>query len=243
MFSRYAEQLALWLLLPVSALQGLRLRRTAPRLPEASGDRSGFCGHGREFRLLAVGDSIIAGVGLATSLDALPVQLARSIADRRQRCVHWRLLAKNGAAIDDVRRMVKQSEDGFTADLILISVGVNDVTGLTSLARWRERCENLLHELRALWPAALVIWAGLPPMERFPLPPQPLRLSLGIRARSLDRIIATLVSKHANVLHIPTRIDPQGRGFCADGFHPNAESCEIWASELALKLEADKLLG
>jgi hypothetical protein len=41
--------------------------------------------------------------------------------------------------------------------------------------------------------------------------------------------------------HIPTTIKPLNQGFCADGFHPSAESCSFWAKELAQRLGADNL--
>jgi hypothetical protein len=57
------SRLAFWLMLPVTAVQGLWLRRRATRLPGAMGDRRGVSGEGADFHLLALGDSIIDGVG------------------------------------------------------------------------------------------------------------------------------------------------------------------------------------
>ena len=41
----------------------------------------------------------------------------------------------------------------------------------------------------------------------------------------LDRIAAGLLAEQSNMRHIPTKIEPGNQGFCADGFHPDAESC------------------
>ena len=57
-------RLTFWLLLPVTALQGLWLRRRATRLPGAEGERSGATGEGEDFHLLALGDSIIDAAGI-----------------------------------------------------------------------------------------------------------------------------------------------------------------------------------
>jgi lysophospholipase L1-like esterase len=230
-----------WLFLPVSAVQGLWLRKTATRLPEASGDRTGVCGRGTPIYLLAMGDSIIAGVGTGTTDRSLPVQFAQALAEIQRGSVQWRLEGKNGADISHLRQRINRLDQNQKADLILISIGVNNVTGLSSTREWRSQFKALVAELNTKWPKARVIFTGLPPMGRFPLPPQPLRFTLGLRAASFDRIAAEVVSQHSNMLHVPTDIDPVEQEFCEDGFHPSAESCAYWAKELAQRFEADNL--
>ncbi len=86
------------------------------------------------------------------------------------------------------------------------------------------------------------MFAGLPPMGQFPLPPQPLRFALGQRAATLDAIAADIISRQSGMLHVPTEINPLEQEFCEDGFHPSAESCANWASVLAQRFEADNLV-
>ena len=230
-----------WVLLPVAAVQGLWLRRTAIRLPEATGARSGISGHGERLQLLAMGDSIIAGVGTGIMERSLPVQFADALAKARHRSVHWQIEGANGADISDLQRNIGQLKPGQKADVILISIGVNNVTGLSSTRYWRCQVSQLVLKLRAHWPKAKIIFAGLPPMGRFPLPPQPLRFTLGLRATTLDSIAAGIISRQAGMLYIPTDINPLEQDFCEDGFHPSAESCGNWARELAQRFEADNL--
>lgn len=230
-----------WLLLPVSALQGLRLRKNAIRLPEARGDKTGVCGHGEPLQLLAIGDSIIAGVGTGTVTRSMPVQFARALAKHRKCSVQWQVEGRNGADIAHLIRRLRRYEKQQRLDIVLLSIGVNDVTGLSSLRRWKTQLTTLITELRCKWPKAIVIFAGLPPMSKFPLPPQPLRFTLGLRASDLDAIAASLLEKQANMLHIPTTIDPDHHDFCEDGFHPSAEACKFWAEELAQRLKSDTL--
>ena len=240
--NRLFKRLGFWPLLPLSAVQGLWLRRTAVRLPEATGARSGISGQGQTFHLLAMGDSIIAGVGTGTMEHSLPVQFADALAKIRQCSVQWFVEGANGADISDLRHAIRQLHRTQQADVILISIGVNDVTGLSSTRYWRFQFEQLVTELREKWPQARVIFAGLPPMGQFPLPPQPLRFTLGHRAARLDDIAADIISLQAGMLHIPTDINPLTQEFCEDGFHPSAESCANWASVLAQRFEADNLV-
>jgi lysophospholipase L1-like esterase len=230
-----------WLLLPISAVQGLRLRTKAIRLPGAKGDKTGVCGDGKPLHLLAIGDSIIAGVGTGTVTSSMPVQFAQALAKHRECSVHWKVDGANGADISQLRERLSRIEHQQNVNVVLISIGVNDVTGLSSKRHWRTQLNDLMTELRNRWPGACVIFAGLPPMSKFPLPPQPLRFTLGLRAADLDAIVADLVANQANMLHVATTIDPVHNDFCEDGFHPSAESCRFWAEELAQKLKSDTL--
>jgi lysophospholipase L1-like esterase len=236
-----AKRIGFWLLLPLSGVQGLWLRRTAIRLPEASGAVSGVCGQGEALHLLALGDSIIAGVGTGTRERSLPVQFALALAGSRKCGVHWYTDGANGADISDLLHTLRKLHDEQPADVILISIGVNDVTGLRSTRHWRTLVDQLVLALREKWPRAKVIFAGLPPMGVFPLPPQPLRFTLGHRAATLDAIAAGIISRQPGMLHIPTEINPLAQEFCEDGFHPSAESCAYWALVLAQRFEADNL--
>lgn len=240
--NRLSLRLGFWLLLPVSAVQGLWLRRTAIRLPEAGGARTGISGQGAELHLLALGDSIIAGVGTGSMEQSLPVQFARALAESRQCCVRWHVDGANGADITDLRQSMARLAHDRQADVILISIGVNDVTGLSSTRHWRFQLEQLVADIRGRWPQARIVFTGLPPMGQFPGPPQPLRFTLGQRAATLDAIAAEVISKQAGMAHIPTDINPLQQEFCEDGFHPSAESCAYWATVLAQRFEADNLV-
>ena len=231
-----------WLFLPLSALQGLWLRSTAIRLPEATGDRAGINGQGAKLQLLAMGDSIIAGVGTGSMDHSMPVQFAQALAEDRACSVHWRVEGENGADISDLRERISSLEQDQEADVILISIGVNNVTGLSSTRQWRLQLNALVEDLKRKWPQALVIFAGLPPMGRFPLPPQPLRFTLGHRAATLDGIAAGVISQQVNMLHIPTDLDPVHQQFCEDGFHPSAKACGTWAKALVQRLKSDTLV-
>ena len=237
--SALLHRLLFWTLLPLTAVQGLWLARQATRLPGAAGACEGAAGDGPDYYLLAIGDSIIEGVGAGCREASLPVQFATALAARGGRRVHWRVAGASGYGIREVLGLLEELPRGAPADLVLLSVGVNDVTGLSGTQQWRCNLQTLFSRIRERWPAAEVMFAGLPPMARFPLPPQPLRFALGLRASTLDRIAREVAASNPGVTHVPTRIDPRRHDFCEDGFHPSADSCTAWASELAaLKLRS-----
>lgn len=227
------RQAGLWLLLPVSAIQGLWLRHKALRLPGAPGARVGTAGSGEPLHLLAVGDSIIDGVGITRFEEALPAQFAEALSKLTQRSVSWKAEGKTGLAIAEVLDRLDRTELNEPPDIVLVSVGVNDVTGLSSIGNWRLSLEALLERINHKWPGALTVFLGLPPMDQFPLPPQPLSSTLGMRSASLDRAAAEVIAGCSRAVHVPARINSLQHPFCKDGFHPAAESCTLWARELA----------
>jgi lysophospholipase L1-like esterase len=182
-------------------------------------------------------------VGTVTMDNSLPVQFAEALAKRRNRCVHWQVEGKTGAEISQLRQSIDQLSPEQKADVILISIGVNNVTGLSSTRQWQFQINRLVAELKCKWPDARVIFVGLPPMGQFPLPPQPLRFTLGQRAETFDGIAASVIAQHIGMIHIATDISPLEEEFCEDGFHPSAKSCANWAKELAHRIEAANLLS
>lgn len=225
-----------WLSLPLLLPQGLWLRRTARRLPPADGEPAGVVGEGPPLRLLAVGDSIVAGVGAARIEDAMPGQLARALA-RRERRVEWRACGDNGARCADLLRGLP-GLPAAPADLVFVSVGVNDVTGLTTARHWERRLRALLDGLRLHSPQALIVLAGVPPMDRFPALPSPLRQAFGWRSRRLDAVGRALAARLPGVRHLPTEVPEDPAAFAEDGYHPNAAACARWATDLVAALRA-----
>jgi hypothetical protein len=220
-----------WLMFPLTVVEGIWLKFRARRLPGAEGHRRGTCGLGAPLHLLAVGDSIIDGVGTPNMESALPVLFADALSRHRDRQVRWRVEGMSGRDIAGLIRSL-DCVDEKRVDVILISIGVNDVTGLTSTRRWRGRVHRLLDRLHAMWPDAEILFAGLPPMARFPLLPQPLRFTLGWRADTLDAIAAGICHERPGVHHVPTVIDPERHTFSEDGYHPSSDSCADWANVL-----------
>ncbi len=74
------------MLAPLLVVQARRARRDTPRLPEAGGADRGRegSGDGPPLRLLVVGESTAAGVGVAEHRQGLGAHLARALARHHQ---------------------------------------------------------------------------------------------------------------------------------------------------------------
>lgn len=222
------------LLAPIALVQGLLLRRSLPRLPEAPGEREGSFGQGKQpLRLLAIGESPLAGVGLADQGETLAARLAELLADRVKRPVQWQTAARGGVTARQTRERLVERLDPTPASLILIGLGVNDSLKQQGPERWQRDLVALIESLRARVGPAPVILTGVPDMGQFPALPAPLSILLGTRARLLDAAAAELAETLEQVQHVAMPLDARIKDlFCHDGFHPSAEGHQRWAEHL-----------
>ena len=218
-------------LLPWLIIQGRQTRKTALRLPEAAGERQGQAGEGAPFTLIVIGESPVAGVGVAHQRDGLGPALAGPLAARLACRVSWYCHGSNGIRID---QLLADPLHGLPerADTVLVMMGVNDTSGLTPLHQWRRRLGLLRERLHGRF-AAPVFFCAVPPMHRFTALPQPLRAVIGLRARLLDRILASTCR----------RLDygqVEGSDLLAeDGYHPSAAGFRVIGERLAKALAHD----
>jgi hypothetical protein len=87
------------LLLPVLLPMALHTRRRALRLAPAAGPQQGVAGaefDGPALRVLLLGESTVAGVGVACQSQALVGQLAQALAAQQRRPVAWQACGENG---------------------------------------------------------------------------------------------------------------------------------------------------
>ncbi len=68
--------------------------------------------------------------------------------------------------------------------------------------------------------AAQVLFAALPPINQFPLLPQPLRRVMGADARRHDAALAAWAAGQRNVWHVPVDVRLTSATMASDGFHP-----------------------
>lgn len=225
-------------LAPILLIQGQWVRRATPRLPEAGGARSGVDGTGPELRLLILGDSAAAGVGVDTQTDALSGRLAAALA---QSCrTGWTLLAESG--LDSAAILSRlQAEPGTTYDAAVISVGVNDVTALTSPARWVQNLQAIADLLRDKFKVRQILLSSVPPMHQFPALPQPLRWWLGTRARLLNQLAQQVATDHSHCQFVAVQFPFEPGYMAADGFHPGPAAYALWAGQLARSIRESLL--
>ncbi|WP_194757192.1 SGNH/GDSL hydrolase family protein [Aliidiomarina indica] len=236
--------LAKIILAPALLKQARYVRTNTPRLPEPEGPREGVIAGNAEskpLRILIVGDSAGAGVGVATQEHALSGQLLSCLQQTFPgRAIHWCLWAKNGdtTAMALIKLHIREARE---FDVVVTSLGVNDVTRNISPYRFRRQQQALVELLASKYAAKHVILTAVPPMHSFPALPQPLRWFLGRQAERLTRELDTVaaVNDHCEVLHVAFPLDPEL--MASDGFHPGQKGYPLWADAIARRIAEAKL--
>ncbi|WP_216635941.1 SGNH/GDSL hydrolase family protein [Neptunicoccus sediminis] len=212
------------------------MRKHALILPEASGARSGQLGTGTPLRLLVLGDSSAAGVGVKTQDQALSGQLVRALS--ADYALDWTLVAKTGATTASTLEWMER-RDPATYDAVVLAIGVNDVTRSVPLRRWLAMQDRLLTLLCTKFGAKRIYTTALPPMGRFPVLPQPLRHVIGLTASRYDVALAGFLTNRPEVTRLQLDLPLDPSLMASDGFHPGAEVYRIWAEHVAAAIRAD----
>ena len=227
------------LLSPILLKQGKETRKKTLKLPEPRGQRKGIVGKGEQIRLLILGDSAGAGVGVATQALALSGQIVQNLSQTHQ--LEWKLIATSGHTTSDVVEHLP-SKEKQVFDIALISLGVNDVTSFVSPGKWIKQCESLIQILEQRFSIKRIVWSDFPKMEKFPALPQPLRWFVGARKNHLRKHLLQYVSvrKNLELLEFPDLLSEPGENIkdwiAIDGFHPGPRVYSIWAEEFVKQL-------
>lgn len=224
-------------LAPILYAQGKYVRKVTLRLPEAAGDRCGRVGTGPALRLLVLGDSAAAGVGVNQQEQALAGRLAAQLSEYYD--VTWRLHAKTGnTTTDNIATL--QELTGASYDLVVVSTGVNDVTTGVSVKQWCRQLRDLHQRLQQDFNSKLVIYSGVPPMGKFPALPYPLRFFMGKRATMFDHYLQQTVAGLSGAAYVALNHDAaplDETAIAHDGFHPGAPAYQYWAEQISCRLQ------
>ena len=223
-------------LIPALMIQGNRVKKNTIKLPEPEGAREGIQGQGKALSILIVGDSAAAGVGVTHQEDALTGAILSALSP--DYTVTWKLQAKTGDTTSKVTRALDEIKAEHY-DVVVTSVGVNDVTKLMSADVWIKKQQKFYHSIEQKFSPNLIIAAGVPPMNMFPALPNPLAWLFGQYAKKMNQQLAQFIQKKTNMDWIEYDLEQYRKlnlEMAKDGFHPSKEVYALWGQQVAAKI-------
>lgn len=222
-----------WLALPVYIWQGVGVRLRTERMAPADGPVvHRVPGEGEPVRLLVLGDSSAASVGIAHTDGGLAARLAPLVAEAAGRPVEWRAAGFNSATVGQVRDFVVPNLAPEPWTHIVVAVGTNDAKNFHTARRFKREFGGLLYALRAKWPQAHILWSPVIDMTRVPALPPLLGRLLEIRAGLVNRMGERLCHERGAVAAARLPVDDPAAGFSKDGFHASEAGYAAWARHM-----------
>lgn len=233
-------------LLPIIYLQGKNIRKNVPSLPEATGT-TGLTANDftSTLHLLTLGESTIAGVGVATHKDGFTGVLATYLSHHLSCNVDWKVYARSGYTASKMSDKLVSKIEVDQVDIIVIGVGGNDAFTLSSPSKWRKNILQLITNLRLKYPHCPIVFVNMPPIKEFPAFTKLIKWTIGNLVEILGRELTGIVSDLENVYYNNEVIDLQVwqkrhhlQGlpkdiFFSDGVHPSPITYQYWAKETA----------
>ena len=218
---------------PLMLLQAIWLRFKVVRLPEPEGKRSGTGNNNlltekaelESVKVLILGDSAAAGVGVTRQEEALSGHVIKSLS--KSFFVDWRLEAKSGYTTQDAIVHAQNLPPG-SYDIVLLSLGVNDVTSVVGTKKWLSVQAQLVDLLKDKFSPQMILMTAVPPFSLFPAIPNPLRHFLAKKAHNFNDQLEEFCTND-DTLHYLSVDFPLDTGYFAiDGFHPSAKGYALW---------------
>ena len=217
------------LLAPVLLIQGWWVKRHIIKLPEPKLKHQGVIGTGFSLRLLLLGDSSAAGVGVDSPEASLLGQLLKNLTPHFQ--VSYRMLAKSGQTTRGMIEQLKRQEK-LDCDVVITALGVNDVTAQVPVKQWLSQQQELFSLIKQKFSPKKII-SGLPPVRDFPALPWPLNVYMGAYADLFNQAIIEFCENNDFVSFQSLREYPVEALAAIDGFHPGPKVYQLWAQYLA----------
>ena len=219
---------------PLLWYQGMRLKREVPRLP-TPGDRPfGICnGKDKEFNILGLGESPMAGVGIPKHSLTLTGLTAVRLNELLGCHVKWKILAESGLSLKNLNKLIREQSDENT-DLVLLSIGGNDVFQLTPPWVWKNNINICVKLIFQNYNKPLILFSPVPPVGRFPAIPNPLKIVFCLWGILLQASLAQAINSMDNAYLLDDR-PPDGKEYyLEDGIHPSPLAYDPWSEKLAI---------
>lgn len=195
------------------------------------------------FRYVVIGDSTSVGQGAKVQTDNYSCQYAQLVLLNQHPAIKVYNLAVSGAKTQDVLSNQVAAAIALDPDLIMLSIGANDVTGLTNAEEFRRNYTMILQKLTGNRTKAKLVLLNIPAFSTSPLLWEPYKSAAHYQAGKFNEIIETIAKTEPNisVVDIYRGTEPDFRrfpklNFSQDKFHPSSAGYEVWTRVISQTL-------
>ena len=232
-------------LLPIMYFQGKKIRSSVPALPEATGtEGKAEKNPNRTLKLITIGESTIAGVGVDTHEEGFTGTIAKELSQKLDTDIEWKVYARSGytARLITQRIIPKISEQ--TIDLIIIGLGGNDAFTLNTPTKWKSDIQKLILALKNKFGDVPIAFTNMPPIKEFPAFTELIKFTVGNLVEILGKELKQVTQNQQNVYYYARtitlkswikelEIEASSSDFFSDGVHPSKLTYRAWAMDFA----------
>ena len=231
---------------PFLMLHGLYILRHMPDLQPPNDHRGQIGDGGNPLRVLALGESSVAGIGVETHKDGVIHTITQILSKKLQQSFIYEIVAQSGYTAQQTIDLLLDKINMQNPDLIIIGLGGNDTFRANFPWTWRKTIENLIHQLHNHGLKAPILFLNLPPVRDFPAFHPIARFFAGEIADALGKELEAL-SNNTNTIYFPkekvrvkdwvkrhyeyTKLEVPD--LFSDGIHPTLLTYQVWALEMS----------
>lgn len=194
-------------------------------------------GEGEELRLMVAGDSVALGLGASSVENTFAYKVAEKLGENRR--VVYKNIAEEGAQTKDVINKQLSEITAFNPDIVIMTIGGNDVVRLKSEKKTLERYKIIIDEMKDSTNATIYI-ANIPNFEGIePLPIWHINL-INKRAEEINAGIPSLEEERVKIIDVHEKwndIPKVKEALSADRFHANDYGYTFWTDAFLERIE------
>ena len=243
--------------LPLMYYQAKQIKKSVPVLPEAKGVEGRSeqieTSKGR-LKIISIGESAIAGVGVQTHREGFTGVFAQEISELFKINVDWKVYARSGYTAKRVLYKLLPKISEKKVDLIVIGLGGNDAFTLNRPSKWKGEIRMLIGALKTKFPTAILVFLNMPPIKEFPAFTSLIKFTIGNLVEILGEELQKVVHEYDNVFYSDEVITLKGwinkfslerdkSDFFSDGVHPSKLTYQTWAKDAANKISNSKSIN
>jgi acyl-CoA thioesterase I len=197
-----------------------------------------FSGKDTDYIIVALGDSTIEGIGATEPGKAFAPIVYEAVKSHKKNAKFFNFGAA-GAKVQDVVNFQLADALRLKPDLILLSIGANDVIKPVKTFQFDRNYKNLISSLSQNTKALIVV-NNIPDFSIAPAVPRPVLPWFNLITRKLNRSIQKYTQEAGGILidlYSQSKIFKGYRELISDdGFHPSDLGYALWGNTIITKL-------